>query len=374
MTTLHRPPLRGCVTAGHPLVDQTSDLKPAWLTAVLRAAGVLPAGQVIAARSEPIGNGMVATTVRLHLTYDAPPDTGTPATLVAKMTSIHEASRELGAVLAVYEKEVRFYQDIAPRIAAACVSQALFADVDDRGEHFLLLLPDLFPARSGDQIVGCSVEEATAVLHAAATIHAPFWDAPEIDTLPWMNRARDVALYVQGYRAAMGPVKERYAHSLRAEALDVVERLGERIEQHYEQQPRPWTITHQDFRLDNLLFDAKGGQIPVAVLDWQSVRIGPGVSDVAYFIGAGLPTAERRLHERQLLESYRLQLCSMGVGSLSAVQAWEQYRFFASEGLITAVLAAGMVTPTERGDRMFITMIERHAQHMLDLETLSLIG
>lgn len=210
-------------------------------------------------------------------------------------------------------------------------------------------------------------------LEAAAAIHAPFWGSAKIDVLPWMNRPRDVALYVGAYRAAMTPVVARYAHALRADACEVVQQFGARIEAYYAQQPRPWTITHQDFRLDNLLFDARNGAMPVAVLDWQTVRIGPGVSDVAYFIGAGLALDLRRTHERELLEGYRSQLRSRGVETLSSDQTWDQYRLFACEGLITAVLAAAMVTPTERGDRMFIAMIERHTQHMLDLGTLSLI-
>lgn len=253
------------------------------------------------------------------------------------------------------------------------VSQALFADVDDRGERFLLLMEDLFPARSVEQIAGCSIEDTAAVLDAAAAIHAPFWGRPYIDELSWIDRARDVALYVNGYRAAIGPVIQRYGHALHADVREVVVSLGERLDLYYAQQPRPWTITHQDFRLDNLLFEAQGGAMPVAVLDWQTVRIGPGVSDVAYFIGAGLPLEMRRRHERALLEGYLRRLGNLGVEVLAAEPAWNQYRLFAAEGLITALLGASMVTPSERGDRLFTAMIERHAQHMLDLDSLSLI-
>lgn len=370
MTTAHTVPLRGDADAGRPLVDQACDLTPAWLTAVLRAIGVLPKGAVAAVHGEPLGNGLVATTLRLRLSYDGP--TPAPSTLVAKMTSIHEANRKTGSALGVYEKEVRFYQDLAPRISEA-VSQALFADVDARGEHFLLLMEDLFPARSGEQIAGCTVEDAAAVLDAAAAIHAPFWGRAHIEELPWIDRARDVSLYVNGYRAAVEPVLARFSHALRGDARDVVQQLGGLLDRYYARQPRPWTITHQDFRLDNLLFDAKAGAMPVAVVDWQTVRIGPGVSDVAYFLGAGLPLDVRRQHERALLEAYRVRLHELGVSGFSADEAWTQYRLFAAEGLITALLAASMVNPTERGDRLFIAMIERHVQHMIDLGTLSLI-
>lgn len=116
MSPAVRLPLRGSIAAGHPLIDEVSDLTQAWLTAVLRGAGVLTSGQVIAARTESVGNGMVAATVRIHLSYDAMADATAPATLVAKMTSIHEASHKTGVALSVYEKEVRFYQDIAPDV------------------------------------------------------------------------------------------------------------------------------------------------------------------------------------------------------------------------------------------------------------------
>ncbi|TDU25611.1 ecdysteroid kinase [Panacagrimonas perspica] len=371
MSSASRVTLRSDPAGGHPLVDREADLTPTWLTAVLRGIGALPKGEVTAVRSEPVGHGLVATTRRLHLSYDT--QTLAPSTLVAKMTSVDEASRKAGAALGVYEKEVRFYQDIAPRIGAA-VAPALFADVDHLGERFLLLMDDLFPARSGEQIAGCNLEDAAAVLDAAAAIHAPFWGRTQIDELPWIDRARDVALYVQGYRAAIDPVLQRFEHSLRPEVPNVICRLGEGLDRYYAAQPRPWTVTHQDFRLDNLLFDAKNGAMPVAVLDWQTVRIGPGVSDVAYFIGAGLPLETRRTHERDLLERYRESLRALGVDSLPSAEVWQQYRRFAAEGLITALLGASMVTPTERGDRLFTTMIERHAQHMIDLDTLSLMG
>ncbi len=70
----------------------------------------------------------------------------------------------------------------------------------------------------------------------------------------------------------------------------------------------PWTVVHGDFRLDNLMF---GGE-RVAVLDWQTVRLGPAMSDVAYFIGSALQPDDRRSNEESLVREYHAALVAAG--------------------------------------------------------------
>jgi len=43
-------------------------------------------------------------------------------------------------------------------------------------------------------------------------------------------------------------------------------------------------------------------------------------------------------------------------------------------GLIMAVGASMLVERTERGDKMFMAMAERHAQHALDLDAIATLG
>ena len=52
---------------------------------------------------------------------------------------------------------------------------------------------------------------------------------------------------------------------------------------------------------------------------------------------------------------------------------WHDYRLHAAHGLIMAIVGAAITAPTERGDRMLSTMINRHALQMIDLDTLALI-
>jgi len=365
------PPLVSDAAAGYPLIDHAAALTPAWLTAVLRARGRLQAAQVIGVDCSPVGNGLMATTLRLALHLDRP-EPGAPATLVVKLPSVHAARRAAGVGMRAYLKEVRFYQQVAPSLADG-VSHALYADIDAQGDGFCLLFDDLAPARMGDQIAGCGLADAEAAIDVAAGLHATYWGAPQVDALTWLDREGSVTLYTQGYAAGVDTVCQRFAAGLAPAAVSAIQQLASKLDAYYQAQPRPWTITHQDFRLDNVLFEARSGAVPMAVLDWQTVRVGPGISDVAYFIGAGLETPQRRTHEAALVQRYLAALAARGVQGYAPDDAWRHYRLFAAEGLITAVIAAGMLAPSERGDRMFLTMLTRHTQHMLDLDTLSLI-
>jgi aminoglycoside phosphotransferase (APT) family kinase protein len=75
----------------------------------------------------------------------------------------------------------------------------------------------------------------------------------------------------------------------------------------------PHTFMHGDFRLDNLLFDAAGAPEPLAVVDWQAVRLGKGVADVAYFAMSSLQPDHRKQWEAQLVDSYYAALLEHGV-------------------------------------------------------------
>jgi aminoglycoside phosphotransferase (APT) family kinase protein len=124
------------------------------------------------------------------------------------------------------------------------------------------------------------------------------------------------------------------------------------------------TVTHGDYRLDNMMF---GGPYDLAVVDWQSPGHGPGLADASYFLGAGLLPPDRRTHERELLEGYRAELVRRGVSDLSAAECWEQYRCYALSGCVMSVVASMIVGESDRSEAMFAAMSERHFTHAEDL-------
>jgi aminoglycoside phosphotransferase (APT) family kinase protein len=110
----------------------------------------------------------------------------------------------------------------------------------------------------------------------------------------------------------------------------------------------------------------------VAVLDWQTVRLGPALSDVAYFIGSALQPEDRRRHEHALVGEYHATLTAAGI-DIEWDDCWRGYRRHGFDGLLMGIIASMLVGRTERGDEMFMAMVNRHGRQLLDLDAEQLI-
>jgi hypothetical protein len=110
----------------------------------------------------------------------------------------------------------------------------------------------------------------------------------------------------------------------------------------------------------------------MAVVDWQTLFLGLGVFDVAYFIGGAFEPARRRELERDVLDQYRTELSKYGV-TYDANECWRDYVWGTLHDVIISVCASMMADQTERGDAMLTLMANRHARHALDLDAMSLL-
>jgi len=337
---------------------------------VLRSRGLLPSGAVTAITPEPVGTGQMADTVRLALDYE--PAGAGPASIVGKFASRDEQSHETGRIMRAYEVEVRFYSEIAPRVANRH-PRMLFAAVDPDEAWFTLLLEDLVGAEQGDEIAGCDARVAAAALGQLAGLHAPCWEAADLEANPWVNRATPesdafTASVVAGvFPGFLGRYGDRLdpAHVRLLEAF--VPRLGEWISRPH----GPRTVVHADFRLDNLLF-LPGESAPV-VVDYQTVGWGSGAYDLAYFVGGCLEPEVRRSAAETLVAGYHDALGAGGVAGYPLDDLVAEYRRECFGGLVMAVGASMLVKQTERGDAMFLTSLRRHAQQAIDLDALDVL-
>jgi aminoglycoside phosphotransferase (APT) family kinase protein len=342
-----------------------SQLSPQWLAAALE---VDPA-RITSLETAPVGTGQMADTYRLSFHLD-----GAAQSLILKLTSDAPASRETARRQLNYVREVRYYQALAatvevraPRCRHACIS--------DDSTEFSLLLEDMAPCRPGDQLDGCSVAEAEAVLGEAAKLHAARWADPALATVAWLPVAASAKRPGPGsFVAIFARFCERYGDQIDDEVLAVGTEFFARITEYYQAQAdAPQTVAHGDFRPDNILFGGHAGEVPVTVVDWQTVQVGPAMADVSYFIGGALPTDVRRTCERSLLERYHEELRRRGV-PYSLADCWQDYARFSLQNYLVGVGAAMAVKQTERGDQMFISMVRRAGYHALDLDALALLG
>ena len=228
------------------------------------------------------------------------------------------------------------------------------------------------PARSADQMAGCSRADAEHVFAQAAALHAPRWGDPRLAEIGWLNtRHPTSAALAAGLAENYGVFRERYEHLVAPDHIAVGEKYCAAASRLAGRGPRQ-TIIHGDYRLDNMLFDAQGGAVPLVVLDWQSVGVANSGADTAYFMATSYPIEHRRRDERELLLFYHEQMRARGVRDYGWDDRWEDYRRGTWVAMITAIAVSALSKQTERGDRMFVRMFQGAAAQMLDLDSLAL--
>ena len=269
---------------------------------------------------------------------------------------------------------MRFYTDLATGLAVR-TPRCWHGAVNDESTEFTLMLEDLAPARQGDQLAGCSGAQLVVAARNLAGLHAPRWCDPSLRELAWMQHSLgDQAVVIVQLVTPM--FVERYADRLTPATVQVLETFGARIEQWFASEPARFTVTHGDYRLDNLMFhDALDGTHPepVAAVDWQTVSIASGGRDLAYLLGNSVAPDLRREVEGDVRAAYLDRLVELGVddATLDVVAADERHGTF--QGPFITMLGAIAVGRTPRGDDMFVAMAERSATQIRDLDALDLL-
>ena len=350
-----------------PFPTTASDVTPGWIEAQLKAAGALGDASVVAAPFVSIGTGQVGDTARFTLTYDR---TGAgPATVAAKFASADATSRSTAAMFGLYAREVQFYRQLAARIAVR-TPRVYASELSDDGATFVLLFEDMGPARGGNQLDGCSVNDARHGVIQLAALHAPTWGDTALGQAAWLQPVAGLAARIaELYPTAHRVFRERYDGALAPELMAVCDALNDHATAYYQRAPTLRAVVHGDFRLDNLLFEARGGADPIAVVDWQTAAWDCPIKDLGYFLGCGIGSAMRRPNEDELIDLYCTEMSRRGV-TLTRDVIWDRYRIGALHGVSTAVFSSAFVVRTERGDANFLSMARNACELALDHDSI----
>jgi thiamine kinase-like enzyme len=136
----------------------------------------------------------------------------------------------------------------------------------------------------------------------------------------------------------------------------------------------PVTISHGDYRIDNLFFATPEGGDPLAVVDWQVMTLGNGLFDLAYFMSGAVPPADRRANEMDLLRMYHQILLAAGVRDYGFEQCLIDYR----TGILfcwqyAVIILGSLDTANERGLALFTDVLDRFVSAIVDLDALELL-
>jgi Phosphotransferase enzyme family len=350
-----------------------------WMSEVLHRSGALPASSSVSAITiEPLGAGVgiMGELARIRMTY-AGDASEAPRSVIVKSPSPFEENRAQGVGLGMYEAEIRFMNELDAHTSVR-TPRVFLADIVSGTAEFVVVMEDLGHLVMGDQVEGVTVEQARDAVLTMADLHAGWWgkvQTPQMEWVPSVVHARIEGLSQMWPALWMG-FNAKFAYTLPVGGATA----GELISTHYwgvmnKIAQWPWTLLHQDYRVDNMFFDSDNRDEPVVVIDWQGIGRGPGIYDLCYFLGGSLTIEDRRANERALVEAYHARLVERGIADYPLERLWHDYRFGHLTSCSTAVLVgATFDVANERGVALVETLASRHFQAVVDLDSISLLS
>jgi hypothetical protein len=361
----------------------TEDASADYVTQALRSTGVIDDATAVAeVEHQRIGEGvgLMCNLARLTLRYHGPAH-GAPSSVILKVPSDLPENRGVGDHFGFYEREGRFYAEIADSLPVR-TPHCYANHIDVEANEFALLLEDFGGRTMVSQIAGIDAERAAEAVKALALVHAEYWRSSRLDSFTWMPRAVDPGIISAGaeYRRVWSHFVELFADRLPTGAVELGERIGPSWEavQTALFGRAPITLCHGDFRADNLMFDdTASGREHVGILDWQIAYRGGGIADICYLTTQSMTVEDRRTHERELVRTWFEAVCEAREGDVdgyTADDAWTDYRSATGNMTVYGVVAGGGLDPSnERGVELVGDMAERSFAAALDLDAASFI-
>ncbi|UXA11514.1 ecdysteroid 22-kinase family protein [Mycobacterium sp. SMC-8] len=355
-------------TGTAPIVTSPEQMDLEWFRTALGGAGLLAESDLSNVEVAPVGNGVIARMARATLTYAGP--TSAPASVVVKYPTEDPGSYGLAQAMGFYELETRFYQDVAPLVPNMGLAHCYLAQLASNNHDFNLILEDLSGSSvAGDVFRAATADECSRALGELVAFQAPLWNSPKLAQLEWLaNPQRTIATF-DALPAGLETFVARFGDRLDPAHIELFEAVLPRAGEWVRSWKAPTVVQHGDFRSDNLMFPTDASSARTVVVDFQTVRMGPPGVDAAYFVGASLPTDQRRTAERDLVADYHRRLVAAGVEDYDFDAAWAAYREGALYGVFLFVGMGAQVEDSEHAVSVITDQIRRYADMAIDLES-----
>ena len=344
----------------------SAEITPEWLNSVVTFDDEQVTISAIDIEPIGVGIGIMSLLYRVTPTYESGRG---PRSFIAKIAPPYEVVRTIAAGYRFYETEVAMYQTLAPELRLR-PPELYFASHDPDSDDFVILMEDLGHLRTVDQLEGCRIEDARAIVRQLALHHAHWWQDDRLEQPYIMKFSR--APYPQ-YNAvsveqAWPTADERFGHLLPKRIRTLAMRWSEigpafmeDIENH------PLTLCHGDVRLDNIFFHDDEVST-ISVVDWQIASSNVGTGDLSYFMSQSLTVEVRRTYEEELTRLYYDTLLENGVRDYSFEEFWLSYRRAIVFCLCYPIQAGGAELVNDRAVALVTAMFERSMSAILDLD------
>jgi len=351
---------------------QPEQLTAEWFTTMLRGAGVIGDSERVESFEAGLLTdiGLLGMVLRAELTYSAGTSSDAPPSVVMKFAHPVPENRAIATNLNMYEREVRFFNEIAEHVDVPHPS-CYFAGMDYETSSNIVVLEDLREYRAGDQVAGVSVDEAKMVIDAIVPLHARYWGKTDSDMLSWMMRIDTsyIEPFMPGVEGTWENCVNQFGYCITDDVREALPRYMAGLrELHRVMGRRTQTLIHGDVRMDNAMFgDGKPGLHPVVLLDWQAIMVSNPLQDISWMLSTCLKTDIRRDHEEELLRYYHAGLLEAGVTDYSFDQCIDDYEVGVLYLLSYPLIIGGAFDPAgERGKELAEESLRRSSQTITD--------
>ena len=355
-----------------PLPEGPDSITPEWMTQALEAGGETEPMAVTALASEGMrsGVGLMGEILRCRLTYAHAPN-GNPESVIVKMASGRDKNLNMARKLGLYKREYDFYRLLSTE-APIRSPKLFYAGFDNETHRFVLILEDFRSMATVDQFVGADENQALVAVRAAARLHSYYWNKERDLTQSGFDQVfnRRKRLTFQAlYSAYLEATFSNFVECFTPRTRHLAESLGAGMIELFKLRTTvPRTLTHGDFRLDNMFFGAAGTD-EFAAIDWQISGLYSGLKDVSYFLAGSVTPDTRRKIEKNALQEYYGLLRNSGVEDFTYDECWRQYRAHTLDGLIVLVFACGGLELGEESEHNLVGMgLERILAATEDLD------
>jgi hypothetical protein len=314
---------------------QVEELTLDWLNRALVEKRVLTTQRLVHFETEPFAQGGTAGVYLIRLTYEPEP-LEAPKTVIAKFASADKQVREAISRYRGFEREVGFYRRFGDD--AGIPTPRCFAAEYDPEDHTSVLLLELVGRTcTRDLLAGTSADIEMAVDHLGL-FHAKWWGKEDQLTDVYSDYCDEfLQTRIQNVSLAAGKINAGFREFVCRPMLLTLDRWVPHAREISEySRRRPQTLCHGSFHRGQILFPLAVGD-PFRVIDWQTVSINFGATDLARIIVCGLLPEQRREHERALVERYHAILVEQGVTQYPLDELWDDYRLGIAATLILHV-------------------------------------
>jgi hypothetical protein len=343
------------------LLNSLADIDDRWLEQVLRGAGYEL--RVTGLKIEPIGAGNVSDTARIAIEAEG----RGPRSVVAKFRPATEEARAHAMGSGAYAIEAGAYE-LFRKASGGCRTPVVYSLVAS-DDNINLVMEDLSETtRPGNQVAGCSIQDAAATVTQLAKLHQSFWPMSEECAPSWAIRMPISGDYwVEVLRAAAPIAAERFADHLPARHIAIIEESAKLSRTWHDLKHPTMAITHGDPRVDNVLFDDQNGGEAI-LIDWQVTGVRNPMHDVGYFLSGSISIEDRRKCERDLLDLYAQQFTQ--AEGYTRRQIEDDYRVQLVSGLMTTAAAVGLLPDVPKVNELLLALLERNCAAVDDWQSL----